>query len=894
MDTSVMEVPVERIRQFLQSSSQSDIIARKFFLVISLFVLIVASLLVLDRFQAYVLDSVRAYVAGEGFWSKGQKDAVYHLVRYAGSADENDYRKFLAGMAINQGDRQARLALQAGEADIAAARKGFLGGQNHPDDVDHLISFFLHFSEVGDMKQAIVIWTEADGKIDQLMGLGEQLHQILQVTPRDAGRIEVLLGDIDHVHDEVDALERRFSATLGHAARKMETLTERLLLIAALLLLMTGISLSWQVVHGLRRAQQALEASESRFRHVVESNIIGIMFWHMDGTIFDANDAFLDIVGYSRTDLEQGRVNWHGLTPEEGRGEDEAALQELYERGSCTPYEKQYLHRDGHRLTAYLSAALFTDSKDAGVCFVLDISERKRAEQAQKLAATVFNAAREGIVVTDSSAVIKAVNPAFTMVTGYTPEEVIGKNPHVLSSGHHDAAFYETMWKRLRSHGNWKGEVWNRRKDGEIYQEWLSISVIRDEAGKVSEYVGVFSDITEQRKMEEQVRQSQKMEAIGTLVGGIAHDFNNTLAAMQGNLYLAQRYNGDNVPVTTKLDVIQELLSHSAEMVTQLLTFARKGMVQMAELSLSDLFMKLECLIGSIIPENIEFDMQLCERRLFVRGDATQLQQVMLNLLNNARDAIDGCELPQIHCRLDYWQADRSFMQAHPQLETNELGHITVTDNGCGIAEQQLAHIFEPFYTTKEVGKGTGLGMAMVYGSMQTHHGVIEVESSVGQGTTVHLYLPLIQVVEPVRRTNMPLPDSVPGSQQSATILLVDDNEHIRNFCSEVLLQLGFEVLLADDGEDALACFQHHQADVDLVISDMVMPRMGGFQTVEKMRLQRPDLPVIFMTGYDPEQVVIPDELAGNSAMVSKPFDMDTFARVVDAMLAARAESSGQ
>lgn len=858
---------------------QGDLITRQFYLVISLFVIIVFCLLMLDRFQAHILDSVRAYVAGEGFWSKGQKDASYHLERYARTGDINTYSQYLEGLSTSLGDRQARLALQSTPPDIEKARRGFLQGRNHPDDVDQMIHLFLDFGDFGDMKKAITIWTEADVLIDELIHLGSALDAEVQSAKPDPERIQAILTGIDSVNSRVSLLEDRFSATLGDAARKIERLTEWIMFIAALFLLLIGIFLSRRIIYGIHRAQKNLADSEARFRHVVESNIVGIAFWDAGGSVADANDAFLHTIGYTREELDNGQIDWRTLTPPELISRDEATLQSLRSQGYHEPYEKVFLHKDGHQVPVFIGAALSRDSEDRGVAFVLDLSAQKEAEQLQKIAESVFKATREAIFVTDETPTIKAVNPAFCRITGYREGEVLGRNPHILSSGHHDAEFYRDMWESLQKTGAWQGEISNRRKDGTIYQEWLSISAIYNDKNEISEYVAVFSDITELRKMEEHLRQAQKMEAVGTLVGGIAHDFNNTLAAIEGNLFLAGENMHDPEKLTGYIGSIQQLSSRSAEMVRQLMTFARKDIVRFKPLSLNELFTEIGHLAPSIIPENIMFIMKLCPDDLWIMGDATQWHQMALNLLNNARDALERTSSPFIECEISRYEPDATFRDNHPELAEEALAQVVFRDNGCGIPQEHMEHIFDPFYTTKDVGKGTGLGLSMVYGSMQRHHGAVEVKSVPGNGTSVHLYIPLAEEVmqeaieKPVAQER--------GTTRPATVLVVDDNTTLRDICALSLQGLGYEVLTADDGSSGLHCFKRHRDEIGFVICDIVMPKMGGFELAKRIRRHTPDLPVVFITGYDPEQTQIPSNLMENSAILIKPFPTRELAKVL-------------
>lgn len=475
---------------------------RGYYLMVALFGVAMACLLVISQRQANILDSVRAYVAGEGLWSKGQKDAVYHLIRYSLGHDDADYRAFVAEIGVTLGDKQARLALQQPVVDRDRAREGFLKGGNHPDDVEKMIDFFVDYQRVGYVKAAIGAWTDGDAKIAVLTRLGGELHDEIASGAADPSRIAALVRQVDAVNRELTALENRFSETLGEAARWSGQVTRDVVYGAMLLLLGTVLLLSWRIVKGIRQTERALIASEARFRGVVESNMVGILFWQADGTVVDANDAFLQMVGYNREELRSGAINWRRLTPPEHYHADDTALREIREIGICTPYEKELVHGAGHRVAVYIGGALFGGNPEQGASFVLDISKRREAEQMQRLAATVFQAATEGIVVTDGTPLIQAVNPAFTLITGYREEEVIGRNPSFLGSDRQDEEFFRRMWHELTVSDRWRGEIWNRHKDGRVYPEWLSIGAIRDGNNEVVQYVGIFSDISDRKAKE--------------------------------------------------------------------------------------------------------------------------------------------------------------------------------------------------------------------------------------------------------------------------------------------------------------------------------------------------------------------------------------------------------
>ncbi|MDQ6964765.1 MAG: PAS domain S-box protein, partial [Mariprofundales bacterium] len=363
-----------------------------------------------------------------------------------------------------------------------------------------------------------------------------------------------------------------------------------------------------------------------------------------------------------------------------------------------------------------------------------ELINRQELEESLRLASEVVEHTQDGVIITDLSAHIIQVNPAFCSVTGYTEEEVIGKTPALLHSGRQDEEFYRNMWQDIKRCGSWSGKIWNRRKNGDIYPEHLSITTTYNRDGEATHLVGVFSDISEQEMLEAQLRQAQKMESIGTLVGGIAHDFNNMLAGISGNIYLIRQAVAGHSGMVNRLDQVESTITRASDMIAQLLTFARKGIVQIHSLPLTPFIKEAIKLARVTIPESIIFRYTMpVDDPLVIVGDTTQLQQIVMNLLNNARDAVKGRPSPEITLSLERFVADSKFCERHSEERQVEVGdrfaHLSVVDNGCGIPARVVSRIFDPFFTTKGEGEGTGLGLSMVYGAVQSHHGLIDVES---------------------------------------------------------------------------------------------------------------------------------------------------------------------
>ncbi|PJA33291.1 MAG: hypothetical protein CO187_01995, partial [Zetaproteobacteria bacterium CG_4_9_14_3_um_filter_53_7] len=593
------------------------------------------------------------------------------------------------------------------------------------------------------------------------------------------------------------------------------------------------------------------------------------------------------------------------IHPEDAQEVRKAMARLVFNRKGVERQEFRFLRKDGG--CVYLEAIGRPVVDAEGVLTVIvnarDISERKQVEEmirSQELSLTqqfselnnIYSTAPIGMGFVDTKLRFVRINQVLADINGLPVSEHIGRSLKEVAP--ELAPQLEPVYLSVLQTGepvdNFEIHRETVGQPGQMSDYLASYHPVKDESGNIIGVSIFVQDVTDQHRLEEQFHQAQKMEAIGTLVGGIAHDFNNTLAAMQGNLYLAKMYTDESAPSMEKLRNLENLGAHAAEIVTQLMTFARKGLVKMSEISLTGLVKDTMKLSGSLIREDIEHVCDICDEDLIIKGDVSQLQQVIINLLSNASDAVDGTQQPKIVCRLSPFSADTAFLQRHPDEARSRFAHMVVEDNGCGITESVRTHIFEPFFTTKDVGKGTGLGLAMAYGAVQTHKGLIEVDSTPDHGTAIHIYLPLEKVASSLRASTS---TGGPGDEiiltRQGTILVVDDNEKILWATEQVMQKLGYRTIGAGDGQEALALFNQNRDKIDLVISDVVMPKMGGVESVTAMRKTRADLPVIFITGYDKEKTVIPEVLSASSAFLTKPFSFAHLNELVANMIRADA-----
>jgi PAS domain S-box-containing protein len=469
--------------------------------------------------------------------------------------------------------------------------------------------------------------------------------------------------------------------------------------------------------------------------------------------------------------------------------------------------------------------------------------ERRRVQDELVRLSVAIEQAAEDVLITDAEGIIQYANPAFERLTGYSRVEVVGRNPRFLKSGAHDAQFYADLWSTLKGGQIWRGRLTNRRKDGRLLQEDATISPLITSDGRIMGYVSLKRDVTESVRLEAHLRQAQKMEAIGTLAGGIAHDFNNILSAMMGYAELAKLQSTDQA-ISPYLEQIIQACGRSRDLVRQILTFSRRQEQEKIPVSVTPIVQEAMKLIRSSVPASIEIRTRYDAPRDTVLADPTQIHQVLMNLCTNAVQAMDNREgvlevcLAQQNLAVD----SPGFT---PEMREGAYLQMTVSDTGGGIAPAIRDKIFDPFYTTKRAGEGTGLGLSVVYGIVKDHGGSIDLASEVGRGTTFTIGLPLIETDAPRAETER---EVVPRGR--GCILFVDDEESIALLGKNALASLGYEVVVHLNSLEALAAFRSAPGRFDLVITDMTMPHMTGAVMAREMLKIRPDLPVILNTGF--------------------------------------------
>ncbi|MHB8091439.1 MAG: PAS domain S-box protein [Syntrophales bacterium] len=512
-----------------------------------------------------------------------------------------------------------------------------------------------------------------------------------------------------------------------------------------------------------------------------------------------------------------------------------------------------------------------------------DITERKRAEEDRLRLAAAIEQSGEMVVMTNREGIIQYVNPAFERITGYAAGEVVGKTPRILKSGKQNEDFYKELWGTLTVGRTWKGHFVNKRRDGLFYEEDATISPVKSLSGKITHYVAVKRDMTEQLKTEKQLHQAQKMEAIGTLAGGIAHDFNNILGAISGYTEISLAKIPPDSRIKYYLEQIHMASQRAISLVKQILEFSRLTEKEKVPITLTPLVKETIHMLREMIPSTIEIRLNAKTDQDTILGDATQLYQILMNLCTNAYQAMKGkggildVELVRVETGED----------AHDKLRGLTPGsylELTVRDTGEGIDPLIKERIFDPFFTTKKIGEGTGLGLSMVHGIVKSYGGKITVESRIGAGSSFHVYLPLLP--EKLPDAASPRETDQRDMDGKGRILLVDDEAMLANVTKEVLEDRGYTVIAKTDSIDALEAFRAAPDQFDLVITDQTMPEMTGIDLAENIMSIRPGIPVILCTGFIDSALEENTTKAGIRAIMLKPVSMKRLIALIRDLLA--------
>ena len=712
--------------------------------------------------------------------------------------------------------------------------------------------------KVLDVNQASVDLFEADSK-NQLL---ENIRKLFTEKTRDVFQsvLVALYNESNHLTFEVPyrTLKGNFIDTL--------LTTDILPDPESHMLLATVVDIT-----GQKGAERRYLESRERYRLLMETANDAIFVTDAEtGIILDANNRAGELTGLAVNELV-------GMQQVEiySAGEQSRYLEFFFSLNSQQQeesFETLIQNVDGSKIPVEVSSSrTYIDGREVVQSILHDISRRIKREEQQRLLATVVDQVAESVVITDTEGTIEYVNLAFERISGYSRQEVMGRTPNILSNGTTKRQVYKMLWQELKKGNVWHGVFSNRAKDGRLFKEEATITPVRDTAGIIRHYVGVKRDITRQAMVEKQVRQAQKMQAIGTLAGGIAHDFNNILTSIMGFAELSLLQCKDNLLLENNILEIIRGADRAGKLISQILTFSRQTEKNVAALRLSVVIKEALKLLRASLPANIEI-IQDIDTEVMVRADPTQMHQVVMNLCTNAYQSVTS---------------DRGWIKVSLKSvlvaakEGVEIGNLSpgkyvclkVKDNGIGISAEYLARIFEPYFTTREKNEGTGLGLSVVHGIVNDHGGAVTVDSITGQGSCFTVYLPEISRRESTERQRNH--ELLTGEGR---VLVVDDEQQIVDYEVQVLQRVGYDTNGFTDSLTARDALLAEPERYDLVITDMAMPKMTGLQLFREIRKVRSDLPVLLCTGYSEQVTAKSSREMGINGYLAKPFTAEQFA----------------
>lgn len=645
----------------------------------------------------------------------------------------------------------------------------------------------------------------------------------------------------------------------------------------ALISVLTRVGRDLEMERRLHESEKALKKIKAEYRRLFEEVPIGVVRFDKNSVITGCNQYAADLLETSVNLL----TGTHLLNTIKNRQHKIAVMNVLAGRESVFQGEDVFnlSKKTGFIRNIYTPLLDETGIADGGICFTEDITEQKRLESDQENLIAAIEQIGEAIIITGPEGDIEYVNPGFEKMTGYTRGEAIGQNPRFMKSGLQDIKFYADLWGAIKSGHQWKGKLTNRRKDGSLYVEEATISPVLDNEGKIKQFVAIKRDISLEIKMEERLRQSQKMESIGSLAGGIAHDFNNLLFPIIG---MSELLLEDLPPESQAHENVLEILKagkRGRDLIEQILAFSRKTEHKMMPVELQQVLKEVLKLSRATIPAEINISSDIQKDCSQVWADPIQIHQIAMNLITNAYHAVEPNK-GTIEVRLKE-AAFKDCGLDRADLKPGRYAVLSVADTGAGIAPQIMRKIFEPYFTTKEKGKGTGLGLSVVQGIVRTYEGDVQVSSTPGKGSVFDVYLPVMESsseAQPEESTrNHPTGDE--------HILLVDDEEVITRLQKQMLERLGYQVTAYTSPTEALEFFKINSDAVDLILTDMSMPEMTGDLLARELISIRSKIPIILCTGFSQWINQENAKACGIREFLKKPLSLSVLARAVRSLL---------
>ncbi len=635
------------------------------------------------------------------------------------------------------------------------------------------------------------------------------------------------------------------------------------------------------IIHTIRdvterkRFEEALRESELKFRVLSEQSMVGVYIFDESGFSY-VNRAFCELVGRTQDQLLSG-VDPLDLVHPEDRDEVKSKIDmRLKGEVDSVRYSLRFVRPDGSvRYCEAYSKVVQLKNRRFIVGNIVDRTEKVLAEErlreSEERLREIFNSVPVGIFRTTPSGKVLVANPWFLSLLGYEGEVDL-ENVDVAKDVYFNPGDRISFVEEIESKGEVDGmEIMLKRKDGSPVWVRVYAKAIKDSGGKTLYYEGSVIDVTRQKALEEQVAQMQKMEAIGTLAGGIAHDFNNILTAIRGYVELAMMEVDEGSPLHSRLSAILSNVERGASLVAKILAFGRKQPLSRKAMSINDEIKEVYGILRRIMGEDIEIKLSLADDVWSVEADPASLGQILMNLAANSRDAMPKGGVFSIET--ENVEVDEVYARMKPYVKPGRYVMLKVSDTGRGIPKEIQKKVFEPFFTTKERGKGTGLGLSMVYGLVKQHGGFIHVYSEEGKGTVFKVYFPACDEGEVAVDASHRMSHGDETSYSAkGVVLVVEDEDDVRDIMDEVLRSMGFDVVLSSNGEEGLSKFKELGGKVDLVISDLVMPKVSGEELYAEIKKINPDVKFLFISGYSMSGSIQNFIMEKHIKFIQKPF----------------------
>lgn len=613
-----------------------------------------------------------------------------------------------------------------------------------------------------------------------------------------------------------------------------------------------------QDITKIQLAEIELENSRKLFLNTFHDNPAAMQIVEIkSGKRIEVNKSYCNILGYEKEELLFKSI-YDDVNIWIDPNEQKKSKKELLKKGKLDKLYIEAQKKSGKFIYLNGSAAIVElDNKQYAILTYIDITEQKKAENELRLLSTAIEQSPASVIITDIKGTIEYVNKKFEQISGYSREEVIGKKPSILKSGDKSETDYKELWETIKSGKKWEGEFQNKKKNGKLYWENSVISPVFDENGKLIRYLAIKEDITEKRKnnlekieLEKQIRHNQKLETIGTLAGGIAHDFNNILTPIIGYADLGTSVLDPKDKLYRYFHNITIASTRAKDLVEQILLFSKQKEKQKKPLALHLIIKEALKLLRQSIPSTVEIISEIDSYCDMILADSTQLHQVVVNLCTNAWQAMEETG-GHLTVKMHQVKLTKKQKKLLLNLKQNEYIHLAIKDTGHGMDKDTLARIYEPFFTTKPVDRGTGLGLPVVHGIVKNHNGEIQVESTLGKGTTFNIYLPVIKNHETVQTEQKR--EIIEGEE---SILIVDDDEIVADMTKEILDGLGYSTKVFYNGQDTINELSKYPFKYDLLVSDMTMPKMTGIELAEQVQKLRKGMPIVIMTGFNNKNLV--------------------------------------